>query len=71
VLIYYAITNAAALKIPTAMLLYPRWLAWAGLFGCLFLAFWVDRQIWLTGLGLIGAGLVWHWAAQSIQTRND
>ncbi|MCS6814754.1 MAG: APC family permease [Cyanobacteria bacterium] len=65
VLIYYAITNVAALKIPASQLLYPRWLAWVGLVGCLFLAFWVDRQIWLIGLGIIALGLVWHWAAQS------
>lgn len=65
VLIYYAITNLAALKIPASQLLYPRWLAWAGLVGCLFLAFWVDRQIWLMGLGLIALGLLWHWAAQA------
>ncbi|MEG5001849.1 APC family permease [Microcoleus sp. B4-D4] len=58
VLIYYAITNLAALQIPPAERLYPQWLAWVGLAACLFLAFWVEREIWLTGLALIAAGWV-------------
>jgi APA family basic amino acid/polyamine antiporter len=60
VLIYYAITNFAALRLSDEERLYPRAYAWAGLISCLFLAFWVDWQIWLVGLGLIGAGLIWH-----------
>jgi APA family basic amino acid/polyamine antiporter len=60
VLIYYAITNFAALQLPTHERLYPKWLAWAGLASCAFLAFWVERQIWLVGLALIVAGLIWR-----------
>jgi len=60
VLVYYAITNLAALRLPHEQRLYPRWIAVAGLVMCLFLAFWVPPRIWLTGLALIGAGLVWH-----------
>jgi APA family basic amino acid/polyamine antiporter len=60
VLVYYALTNLAALRLPREDRLYsPAW-AWTGLAACLFLAFWVDRQVWLTGLGLIAAGLAWH-----------
>lgn len=66
VLIYYAITNLAALRLPTQARLYPKWLAWLGLSACLFLAFWVEQQIWLTGLGLIIAGLIWHTVAQQL-----
>ena len=61
VLIYYAITNLAALRLPREQRLYPRWIALLGMLSCLFLAFWVDWQTWLTGLGLIAAGLAWHW----------
>lgn len=64
VLIYYALTNLAALKLSTQERLYPRWIAWAGLISCLFLAFWVEARVWLVGIGLIGAGLVWHWVRQ-------
>ncbi|XWK87040.1 MAG: APC family permease [Phormidium sp.] len=70
VLIYYAITNLAALAIPAEGRLYPKAIAWLGLLACLFLAFWVEQQIWLTGLGLIIAGLIWHKVAQTVKNRN-
>jgi len=59
VLVYYAITNWAALRLPDRERLYPKWIAWIGLAACLFLAFWVEAQIWLVGLGLILVGFVW------------
>ncbi|WP_017315493.1 APC family permease [Mastigocladopsis repens] len=64
VLIYYAITNLAALQLPPEERLYPRWLGWAGLASCGFLAFWVEQQIWLIGLALIVAGLIWRTLVQ-------
>jgi basic amino acid/polyamine antiporter, APA family len=64
VLIYYAITNLAALSLPDEGRLFPKWVAWGGLAACLFLAFWVEVHIWLAGLGLIAAGLVWHAVAR-------
>ncbi|MBD1899709.1 APC family permease [Trichocoleus sp. DQ-A3] len=67
VLIYYAITNLAALKMPDSERLYPKWIAWAGLGSCLFLAFWVEPQIWQMGLGLIVAGLIWHQVRQRVR----
>ncbi|NJM86042.1 MAG: amino acid permease [Hydrococcus sp. RU_2_2] len=60
VLIYYAITNLAALKLPPGERLYPKWVGVVGLLSCLFLAFWVEAAIWQVGLGLIAAGLIWH-----------
>lgn len=64
VLIYYAITNLAALYLPPQERLYPKWLALLGLLACLFLAFWVEPFIWQVGLALIVAGLIWHTVAQ-------
>jgi APA family basic amino acid/polyamine antiporter len=58
VLVYYAITNLAALQLPAARRLYPRPIAWAGLAACLFLAFWVEPVYWLLGLGMIALGLL-------------
>ena len=69
VLVYCAITNCAALRLSDAERLYPRWIAWTGLAACLFLAFWVEWQIWATGVGLIVAGLVWHRLALRILQR--
>jgi basic amino acid/polyamine antiporter, APA family len=60
VLIYYAITNLAALKLNSQERLYPKWVAIVGLLSCLFLAFWVESSVWQIGLGLIVAGLIWH-----------
>ena len=59
VLIYYAITNMAAIKMSDDERRYPRSIAWLGLFACLFLAFWVDRAVWLTGTASIAVGLCW------------
>ncbi len=60
VLIYYAITNFASLRLTPSERLYPVWVGWLGLVSCLFLAFWVESSIWQVGLGLIVAGLIWH-----------
>lgn len=66
VLIYYAITNLAAIRLRPEERLYPQVIPWLGLFSCLFLAFWVDPMIWMIGLGLIGGGLVWHFLARRL-----
>ena len=60
VLIYYGITNLAALRLPPENRLYPRAFAWAGLGGCFFLCWFVEPIIWLIGLKLIVLGLLWH-----------
>jgi APA family basic amino acid/polyamine antiporter len=64
VLIYYALTNLAALRLPPEHRRYPRWISAVGLASCLGLAFWVDARIWLVGLGIIAIGLVWHLLAR-------
>jgi APA family basic amino acid/polyamine antiporter len=69
VLIYYALTNLAALRMPASDQLYPRFVAVTGLAACLGLAFWVDFEIWLAGLGLIALGLGWHAVACRRGTR--
>jgi APA family basic amino acid/polyamine antiporter len=66
VLIYYAITNLAALRLPPQERLYPQWVGWLGLGSCLFLAFWLESSIWQLGLGLIVAGLIWHAIRQRV-----
>lgn len=64
VLVYYAITNLAAHRMPASERLYPRVISLIGLVACLLLAFFVERWIWLVGLGVLGAGLLWHFVAQ-------
>ncbi len=60
VLVYYAINNLAALRLPAEARLYSQGWAWGGLASCLFLAFWVEPAIWAAGLGLIALGLIVH-----------
>lgn len=57
VLVYYAITNLAALRLPQADLRLPRVVPALGLLGCLGLAFFVDARVWLAGLGVVALGL--------------
>ena len=59
-LVYYAITNLVALRLPAKDRRYPRWVPAAGLLSCVSLAFFVEPAIWATGLGLLAVGLVWH-----------
>jgi len=67
VLIYYAITNICALRLPAEHRLYPRWIAWCGLAGCLGLAFFVSPMIWITGSALIVLAALWHTLAKTIR----
>ncbi len=60
VLIYYAITNLAALRMPSEHRRYPRWVAWLGLIGCLSMAYWVEPRVAVIGIDLIVIGLLWH-----------
>ncbi len=66
VLVYYGITNYCALRLPREQRYYPRWVAAAGLVACLVLAFFVEQRFWLTGLGLIVAGALWHVVARRL-----
>ncbi|MCC6573622.1 MAG: amino acid permease [Planctomycetes bacterium] len=70
VLIYYAITNLACLRLPREQRTMPRALAVVGLIGCLGLAFFVDWQVWVAGLGLIAAGLIWFGAARLLSRKS-
>jgi basic amino acid/polyamine antiporter, APA family len=60
VLLYYGITNLAALRLPREARLFPRWIPASGLVGCLGLAFWVEPRIWLAGSALLAVGLAGH-----------
>lgn len=66
VLIYYSLTNLSALQLSASERLFPRWVALLGLAACLFLAFWVEVQIWLVGVGLLASGLVWQQISRRI-----
>lgn len=67
VLIYYAVTNLAAIRLPAAQRLYHPAIARAGLAGCLGLAFWVERRVWIVGLAVLGAGLLLRWMLRGLR----
>lgn len=54
VLLYYGVTNLAALALDRR-----RITSWVGLLSCLALSFFVTPAVWATGFVLIVAGLVW------------
>ncbi|MBX2820183.1 MAG: APC family permease [Rhodothermaceae bacterium] len=69
VLIYYAITNWAALYIPAEGRLFPKWISIAGLIACTSLAFFVEPLYWGVGLGLLALGLAWYQVARRRRER--
>ena len=66
VLVYYAITNLAALRLPPAARRFPRVISALGLLSCLGLAFWVETTAWLAGSALLIVGLLWYSAARHL-----
>ncbi|TWT40032.1 putative amino acid permease YhdG [Thalassoglobus neptunius] len=60
VLVYYALTNLAAIQLSDEERLFPKIIPWLGLISCLSLAFWVEPRIWMSGLALIAGGLVFQ-----------
>ena len=69
ILIYYAVVNAAALKIKKPQRLYPSWLAACGLLFCCVLAYFIEMQVWLVGtiILLVANGIKLY---QSTKLRN-
>ena len=59
VLLYYALTNLAALRLPAEHRRYPRTVPLLGLLACVSLAWWVDLAAWATGSGVLAAGWAW------------
>ena len=57
VLLYYGLTNLAALAVDRR-----RITGWLGLASCVFLSFFVPSGIWITGAALIVGGLLWKTA---------
>ncbi len=67
VLLYYALTNAAALRLPAEQRIYPRWVAVTGLVACLLLVVFVDARVWLVGAGVIIVGVAAHRLRQRLR----
>jgi len=62
ILIYYAITNGAALRLPVEDQRYPRWVAYGGLACCLTMAASLSPATITSGLGLLLGGFLFRFA---------
>jgi hypothetical protein len=71
VLVYYAITNLVALRVPPERRLYATWVSWLGLASCLGLAFSFEPTIWGAGLALVALGLLWHRLAVRLRPQDS
>lgn len=69
VLVYYAITNAAALAMPVEQRIFPRWISAVGLTSCFSLLFFLDSITWFYAVILMAAGTAWFGVARLLQTR--
>lgn len=65
VLTYYAITNASALRLTDSERLWPRWIAWLGLVGCVVLALALPWRVLVSGSAVLVIGI----AARSVAVR--
>ena len=70
VLVYYSLTNLAALRLSKSERLYPAWISALGLVACGFLAFWVNREVWLIGLGVLAGGLLLRPIFRSVYSKS-
>lgn len=65
ILIYYAVTNLAALQLKNKQALAWRIISWMGLFTCLALSAFVDRQALVAGTCLLAAGFMFRWLVRA------
>ena len=70
VLVYYAITNAAALSLSAEERHWPRWLAWTGMVACLVLAFSLPWTSVLAGSAVLLVGAAIYGLRQLYTTSN-
>lgn len=62
ILLYYGITNAAALRLPAERRRFPRWVAWSGLSFCIVMAASLDLNVIASGVAVLALGLLGRWA---------
>lgn len=66
VLLYYALTNLAALRLPASARRFPHWVSMLGLAGCLGLAVWIPMKIWGLGFVILAAGLLLRFVGRRV-----
>ncbi|AHM62385.1 amino acid permease [Flammeovirgaceae bacterium 311] len=69
ILLYYSITNLAALRMPKAQKLYADWIPVAGLVFCLAMAAFLQLKTILAGISLLATGLLLRLLMQRFYNR--
>ena len=69
VLVYYGVTNLAALRIPRELRRLPRLVPLTGLAGCAALALMIEGGAWRLGGVIAGLGMIAFWLNQSVFRR--
>ncbi len=64
ILVYYAITNLAALRMPQKARLYPGVVPWVGLLACVLLALSLAAETMAVGVGVLAVGIGARWLAR-------
>jgi APA family basic amino acid/polyamine antiporter len=70
VLVYYGITNLAALRVPQTQRFVPRWVSVVGLVSCLALALFIELTVFYVGSALVIVGWLlhrWRWSLRNAQ----
>lgn len=68
ILVYYSITNIAAIKMRKEHKLYPNWIPVAGLLTCLAMAASMEGRTTIAGLSLLAFGLVLRFIMQGVNS---
>ncbi|ELR72047.1 amino acid permease family protein [Fulvivirga imtechensis AK7] len=68
ILLYYSITNIAAIKMRKENKLYPNWIPVAGLLMCLSMAAFIEARTIFAGLSLLAFGFVFRLVMQKLYT---
>ncbi len=70
ILLYYSITNTAAIRQPAQEMMYGRFVPWLGLFGCVIMAFSLPCTVIVSGFGLLAVGFVIRWVFRIVNKAN-
>ncbi len=71
ILLYYSITNIAALKQVKQDRLYPNWVPVLGVAGCLAMAASLNLTVILSGIALLASGFMFRWILHRILKSNS
>jgi APA family basic amino acid/polyamine antiporter len=67
ILLYYGITNIAALRMPVEDRRFPAWVSWCGLIFCIAMAAALSAPVVVSGLAVLALGVIGRLTAKAIK----